>query len=101
MPDTDEGGEKLSFMIAEQRESRIAGIHALQLYQSWKQTLTEFLETPGANEGRFYALVQLSDGRGGPAPIALPANGGYVRLRLQDNFVSHYWTTDAYARKDD
>jgi hypothetical protein len=53
VPDADEGGEKLSFMIAEQRESRIAGIHALQLYQSWKQTLTEFLETPGANEGRF------------------------------------------------
>ena len=70
------------------------------MHQSWKQTLTEFLETPGAHEGRFYALVQLHDGNSGPAPIALPGDGDYVRLRLQDNFVSHYWTTDAYVRKD-
>lgn len=72
-------------------------MHAQQIYQSWKGTLTDFLETSGARKARFYAAVRRADGE---SAIAFPADGNYVKLELQDLLVAPPWSKEVYVRED-
>lgn len=91
------GDPRITFLIGEEQEQGPPKIHALQLYQSWKATLTEFLETPGATRNRFYAEVRLSDFEN---TFALPDDGDYVKLEVRDLLAKHIRTKAAYVRKD-
>ena len=91
------GDPRITFLIGEEQEQGPPKIHALQLYQSWKATLTEFLETSGASVDRFYAEVRLSDTEN---TLTLPDDGEYVKLDIRDLLVKHIWIKEAYVRKD-
>ncbi len=87
----------LTFAVAEEREVESPKLHALPLYQSWRKTLTEFLETSGAPLSRFY--VRLKRGSEGSS-ISLPHDGSYVRLEIEDWLVAYPWIKEAYVRED-
>lgn len=93
----DFGEPRLTFLIGEEQAEGPPIIHALQLYQSWKATLTEFLETSGASNDRFYAEFRLSDTDNS---LTFPDDGNYVKLEIRDLLVKHFWTMEAYVRKD-
>ena len=91
------GDPRITFLIGEEQEQGAPKIHALQLYQSWKATLTEFLETPGASSNRFYAELRLSDTENA---LTLPDDGEYVKLELRDLLVKHIRAEKAYVRRE-
>ncbi len=90
-----------TFFIVEEDESGETKIHALQLYQTWKESLTEFLETPGTQPGRFYVAVQQADSSSA-SPINLPSDGEFLPLKIGDLLLAkgEPWTAQAYVRKD-
>ncbi|MFT5405791.1 MAG: hypothetical protein ACI9DF_004646 [Verrucomicrobiales bacterium] len=96
----DNGDELLTFMIGEQIETGPPKIHGLQLYQSWKRTLSEFLETSGASAGRFYGELRVVNERASPTTLTFPDDGPYVKLELRDLLVKEPWTKEVYVRKD-
>ena len=96
----DRGEPLLTFMIGEEMETGPPMIHGLQLYQSWKRTLTEFLETSGASDGRFYAEVRVVREGASPNTLTFPDDGPYVKLELRDLLVNEPWTKEVYVRKD-
>ena len=93
----DKGEPLISFLVGEEQEAGAPKIHAMQLYQSWRERLTEFLETPGAKGGRFYAELRLADPK---TSIRFPEDGTYVRLEIQDLLVKQPWTEHVFVRKE-
>lgn len=94
----DERGDVvLTFMVVEQGEDGRARVHALQLYQSWKRTLTEFLETSGAPGGRFYAAIRRVQSE---PELTFPNDGPYIKLEIQDLLVKQPWVKEIYVRKE-
>ncbi len=90
------GEQRLTFMVGEEMKGGVAKLHALQLYQSWKRTLTEFLETSGAPGSRYYVALRRSSE---VSSISFPENGRYIRLEVQDLLVAQPWIKDVYVRE--
>ena len=90
------GEQRVTFVVAEETEEGVAKLHAMQLYQSWKGTLTQFLETSGAPGARFYVALRLSNEE---SSITFPEDGRYVKLDLQDLLVAEPWIKDVYVRE--
>ena len=94
----DAMGEPLiTFLIGEQQEEGNPKIHGLQLYQSWKATLKEFLETTGSTRDRFYVRLRTTSPK---TTITFPDDGDYVKLELEDFLVKRPWSKEVYVRKD-
>lgn len=93
----DVGENLITFLVGEEQPQGASKIHALQLFQSWKGTLTEFMETSGADGGRFYAELRIAEGE---SELSLPDDGDYVKLEMKDLLVERYWTKEVYVRKD-
>ncbi len=96
---SDLGEPRIGFMIGEQMETGLPQLHALQLYQSWKSTLTDFLETSGSAPSRFYARLRLADSSAVPDALTFPDDGPYVKLILEDWLVKRPWMKEVYVRK--